>query len=81
MIYTIAQTKEVCKDNPLTLSIEKSGNRYVVELMNTAHETTRRSFDTLMDAYKVYEKIASWFVFGCYSESDRRSFLATGTMR
>lgn len=81
MIYTIAQTKEICKDNPLTLSIEKSGNRYVVELMNMAHETTRRSFDTLMDAYKVYEKIASWFVFGCYSEADRRSFLATGTMK
>lgn len=81
MIYTIAQTKEVCKDNPLTLSIEKSGNRYVVELMNMDHETTRRSFDTLMDAYKIYEKIASWFVFGCYSEADRRSFLATGTMK
>ena len=81
MIYTIVQTKETCNDNPLTLSIEKHGNRYVVELMNMALETTRRSFDTLMDAYKVYEKIASWFVFGYYSEADRRSFLATGTMK
>ena len=40
-----------------------------------------RMFDDLLDAYKVFEKIVSWVVFGLYADNDRMDFIEKGTMR
>ena len=83
MIYTIASTDTHCNEYNQHLTIEKIGNKYAVYLTGDEmpHVYTSRTFDTLMDAYKVYEKISSWFIFGCYSFDDRREYLMTGTMK
>lgn len=80
MIYTIATMQGHCTDRPLTLEIEAQGNKYSVSLYSKEGSTTRRVFDELTDAYKVFEKLSSWIVFGYYSEEDKRKYLETGTM-
>ena len=82
MNYTIISMTEHCKDDPMTLSIDKTGNKYDVWLSGGTdpRRYTHRTFDALTEAYKVFEKIASWMVFGYYSEADRRRYLETGTM-
>ena len=62
-------------------SINKVGNKYAVRAYsdNTGRNVSRR-FDELMDAYKVFEKIVSWVVFGLYADKDRMDFIENGTM-
>lgn len=80
MIYTIAVITECCTENPLTAEIGKEGNRYTVSLGRNG-EWTRNTFDSITDAYKVFEKLSSWLVMGLYPESAKRQFLATGKMK
>lgn len=79
MIYTIAVMTECCTENPLTLEIGRKGNKYTVSLGRSG-EWTRNTFDSMADAYKVFEKLSSWLVMGLYPEAAKRQFLATGTM-
>lgn len=79
MYYTIATLTENCTENPLKLSIDVHGNEYIVWLFNE-NGRTKKYFKDLKDAYKVFEKLSSWIIFGYYSEKDRRQFLETGTM-
>lgn len=80
MNYTIAVMIEREKDDPLTLDIEKCGHKYIVHLRNEAHKTTSRTFYTLDEAYGVFEKLASWMIYGRYTEAERRRFLETGRL-
>lgn len=83
MNYTIATLTEHCKDHPLTLDIifNSHGNKYLVYLSGgESGARTSATFDSLMEAYKVFEKLSSWIVFCYYSEEDKRKYLETGTM-
>lgn len=63
-------------------SINKVGNKYAVRAHNDKNgRSVSRTFDELMEAYKVFEKIVSWVVFGMYSDNDRMDFILKGTMR
>ena len=79
MIYTIATMTECCTENPLTLEIGRKGNKYTVSLGRSG-EWTRNTFDSMADAYKVFEKLSSWLVMGLYPEAAKRQYLTTGTM-
>lgn len=84
MNYSIAVLEECCKDDPLKLDISKSGNKYTVTLARPTetgeHEYATQTFDSLMDAYKVFEKLSSWIIFSLYSYENKKSYLLTGTM-
>ena len=79
MIYTIAILDDV--QGNLKLIIDKSGNKYTVALYNKeTSEQTAQTFDSILEAYKVFEKLSSWIVFSYYTEKEKRQFLTTGTM-
>lgn len=62
-------------------SINKASNKYAVRAHNDKNgRSVSRTFDDLMDAYKVFEKIVSWVVFGLYADNDRMDFIENGTM-
>nr|DAL59457.1 MAG TPA_asm: hypothetical protein [Bacteriophage sp.] len=62
-------------------SINKVGSKYAVRAYNDKNgRSVSRTFDELMEAYKVFEKIVSWVVFGLYADKDRMDFIETGTM-
>lgn len=53
-------------------SINKVGSKYAVRAYNDKNgRSVSRTFDELMEAYKVFEKIVSWVVFGLYADNDR----------
>lgn len=62
-------------------SINKVGNKYAVRAYSdkTGRDVSRR-FDELTEAYKVFEKIVSWVVFGLYADKDRMDFIEKETM-
>lgn len=79
MNYTIATFEQV--HGNLIVDISKSGNEYTVGIWDKElHESTTQTFHDLQEAYKVFEKIVSWCVFGFYKDSDKKKFLKTGTM-
>ena len=79
MHYTIATFDEV--QGRLTVDISKSGNEYVVGIWDKEeHASTIKTFADLQDAYKVFEKLVSWCVYGLYTDNQRKEFLLTGTM-
>ena len=79
MNYTIATFEQV--HGNLNIDISKSGNKYVVGIWDKEeHASTNKTFDSLQDAYKVYEKLISWCVFGYYTDKAKKQFLTTGTM-
>ncbi len=62
-------------------SINKVGSKYAVRAYNDKNgRSVSRTFDELMEAYKVFEKIVSWVVFGLYADNDRMDFIENGTM-
>lgn len=62
-------------------SINKVGNKYAVRAYSDKDgRNVSRTFDDLMEAYKVFEKIVSWIVFGFYADKDRMDFIEKGTM-
>ena len=63
-------------------SINKVGNKYAVRAYSDkGGRNVSRTFDDLMDAYKVFEKIVFWVVFGLYADNDRMDFIEKGTMK
>lgn len=79
MNYTIAKFDEV--QGRLTVDISKSGNEYEVSIWDKEEKaSTIKTFSDLQDAYKVFEKLVSWCVFGYYTDKQRKEFLLTGTM-
>ena len=80
MHYTIASFEQVYGN--LTIDICSSGNQYVVGIWDKEeHASTTKTFDSLQEAYKVFEKLVSWCVFGYYKDSDKKEFLKTGKMK
>lgn len=62
-------------------SINKVGSKYAVRAYNDkTGRNVSRMFDELTEAYKVFEKIVSWVVFGLYADKDRMDFIENGTM-
>lgn len=62
-------------------SINKVGNKYEVRAHSDKNgRSVSRTFDDLMEAYKVFEKIVSWVVFGMYADKGRMDFIENGTM-
>lgn len=81
MTYTIARMQECGPhiEKPMTLLIGKGTTKYIVSLGRDG-VWTHKSFDTLPEAHKVFDKLAGWLIYGCYSDDGRRSYLETGTM-
>lgn len=82
MSYTIASFETHSNENNLHVDIGKTGNKYIVTLYSDEmpHVYNHNKFDSLTDAYAVFEKLVSWTVFGCYSLDNKREFLMWGTM-
>ena len=80
MHYTIASFEQV--HGNLVIDICSSGNKYDVGIWDKEeHASTTKTFDRLSEAYKVFEKLVSWCVFGYYTDSDKKEYLKTGTMK
>lgn len=77
MNYTIATLE--CPYSGAQLTIDKSGNGYAVHYSH-AGEHTSRKFSDINEAYKVFEKLSSWIIYGLYAHKYRREYLLTGTM-
>ena len=60
-----------------------SGNKYFVSYDDMDHRkpATTKYFKTAAQATEVYQKIAGWILLGCYSDTARREYLLTGTMK
>lgn len=84
MRYSIGHFTECCKNRDLEVWIYEEGDLYGVSLSTRFPESgrtvTRRTFESLQEAYKVFEKLVSWMVFEHYTEDQKRQFLETGTM-
>lgn len=79
MDFMITSVDDVSRE--VNYSINKVGNKYTVRAYSHKNkEIVSRTFDDLMDAYKVFEKIVSWIVFGLYADKDRMDFIEKGTM-
>lgn len=65
------------------LEFGKYGKKYRVTYRDgdDINGFTSKDFDTSAKAAEVYLKIAGWILLGAYSDSDRRRFLLTGTMK
>ena len=78
MNYTIATL-----ESPHTgaqLDICKDGKGYIVHYSHAGQHTSRK-FDDINTAYKMFEKLSSWIIYGLYAHNDRREYLLTGTMK
>lgn len=74
MNYTIATTTDINFEQEV--SFDKSGNKYVVYLMNKENgERASKQFDKIEEATAAYMKIVEAFLTGCYSWKDRAGFL------
>ena len=77
MNYTIATL-----ESPATgvrLDLAKRGNGYVIHY-SLGGQLTSRMFDDINEAYKMFEKLSSWIIYGLYAHNDRRQYLLTDTM-
>lgn len=86
MYYTIASLESPHTGD--TLEINKDGNKYVVYLTHKDEDGgepyslhAHRKFDELGDAYKVFEKLSSWIIYGFYDFYQRREYLLTDAMK
>ncbi len=74
MNYTIASLHAVSFGQVLTL--DKNGNKYVVGLYNEeTKEYTHKSFDSIDEAYTIFEKLSRCICFGDYSYKDRKAMI------
>lgn len=79
MDFMIASIDDVSRQ--VHYSINKVGNKYAVSAYSDKDgRNVSRRFDELTEAYKVFEKIVSWVVFGLYADKDRMDFIEKGTM-
>lgn len=72
MSYTIMHTVDTASG--MGLALTKIGNEYRVEIHHE-REHSAKTFETLNDAYKAYEKISYCIAFGLYSVQQRREML------
>lgn len=80
MTYLIASMEIV--NTSLILNFGKNGNKYTVSIYDKeTNDLTTNKFNKKEEAYKVFEKLSSWFLLGVYSEAQKRRYLATGTMK
>ena len=63
------------------LDYGQEGEKFWVAYKDKKGCTAARTFDTAAKAIEVYLKLAGWILLGSYSDSDRRNFLMTGTMK
>ena len=84
MNYTIISTETPAFDGiRKVLNIDANGNKYTVCYMvwdidePESRITSRRTVDTIDEAYRIYEKIARMMATGCYNDEDRRQILQT----
>lgn len=62
-------------------SINMVGNKYAVRAHSDKNgRNVSRMFDEPTEAYKVFETIVRWIVFGLYADKDRMDFIENGTM-
>jgi len=74
MNYAIASLYDVNFGQVLTL--DKNGNKYVVGLYNEkTKEYTHKSFDSIDEAYTIFEKLSRCICFGDYSYKDRKAMI------
>ena len=74
MNYTIASMNDV--NFSQVLSLGKNGNKYVVGLYNEeTKEYTHKSFDSIDEAYTIFEKLSRCICFGNYSYKDRKAMI------
>lgn len=73
MFYGIMQTEDLASGQILDLA--KSGNKYVVSLMNDEHKFKIHEYDTLNDAMNVYQWIVVCIANSEYSFEDRCNFI------
>lgn len=79
MDFTITSVDDVSRQ--VHYSIDKVGNKYAVRAYNDKNgRNVSRRFDEPTEAYKVFEKIVFWIVFGLYADNDRMDFIENGTM-
>lgn len=72
MSYTIMHTVDTASE--MGLALAKIGDEYRVEIHHE-HEHSAKTFETLNDAYRAYEKISYCIAFGLYSVQQRREML------
>lgn len=72
MNYTVAITENVQLGN--FVSIDKTGNKYDV-CYHGENIRARRTFDSMDEAYAVYEKVAKVVIYGLYSDDDKIKIL------
>jgi hypothetical protein len=74
MHYTIASLEEV--HGNLTLNLDSSGNKYVVGLYNKdTKEYTHTEFETIGNAYAVFETLARCICMSLYSYEEKKEML------
>lgn len=79
MDFTITSVDDVSRE--VNYSINTAGELYEVRAYSKkSGRIARREFDELMEAYKVFENVVSWIVFGMYADKDRMDFIENGTM-
>ena len=82
MNYTIAVLEE-CNmgEGNLKLNIDRSGNKYLVGLYNIVTKVyTHRMFDTIDDAFKIFNKLSEWIVKSYYDEEYKRDYLLNNVL-
>ena len=63
-------------------SINKCGNNYAVRAYSDKNgRSVSRWFDEPEEAYKMFEKIVYWIVFGMHTDKYRMDFIEKGTMK
>lgn len=72
MNYIIMNTVDTAAG--MGLALTKIGNEYRVEIHHE-REHSAKTFKTLDDAYRAYERIAYCIAFGLYSVQQRREML------
>ena len=77
MNYTIATLKEHNMGNGnLELTIDKSGNSYLVGLYNTETKLyTYNTYNSIDDAFKMFSQLSEWIVKSYYTEEYKREYL------
>lgn len=52
----------------------------VFNINNPSQDRASGTYETLKDAYKVYDKVVGWITFGFYGKEPIYEYVQTGTM-
>lgn len=73
MNYTIAMLESL---NGLKLNVDKNGNQYTVGLFDSETKNyTHKSFVSLDEAFKVFQKVSEYIIKGLGSYNDKCNLL------